>query len=223
MTKNKTNQLLPGEIGTPATVLGFDTNTPLTAEQAKRFYDDGYRFCLRYVGRTEMKAIDLSSEEAANILSAGLALMPVQHVLESPWVPTAALGAEYGGNAALFTSEIGFPKGVNIWCDLEGVERGAEASIVIEYCNNWYDEVNAAGYVPGLYVGANCGLTGQQLYRNLKFQHYWKSGSKVPEVEKRGYQLFQQTPSVKVNGMSIDKNTAVTDQLRGQVQWLVIK
>jgi hypothetical protein len=33
----------------------------------------------------------------------------------------------------------------------------------VDYCNNWYDEDDAAGYSPGLYVGANPGLTSDQL------------------------------------------------------------
>ena len=80
----------------PAGLRGFDANTPIGSQAAAEFYAAGYRFCVRYVGRVEMAWHDLSAEEAEGILAAGLALMPVQHVLDPGWQPTEALGAEYG-------------------------------------------------------------------------------------------------------------------------------
>src|SRR5687767_10495909 len=102
--------MLAGSIqSAPAGLRGFDANTPISAQAAADFHDAGYRFCLRYVGRTQMASHDLSAGEAEGILAAGLALMPVQHVLNPGWQPTAALGAEYGQNAATFSQQIGFP------------------------------------------------------------------------------------------------------------------
>ena len=105
---------------------------------AADFRAAGYEFCLRYVGRTQMASYDLTAQEANDILDAGLALMPVQHVLDPGWQPTQALGAEYGANAAAFAQAIGFPPGVNVWCDLESVAESAAASDVAAYCNAWY-------------------------------------------------------------------------------------
>lgn len=222
MTDTNTTGSLPGTIkSAPTDSLGFDTNTIVEADVAKQFFDDKYKFCLRYVGRTQMATNDLTTKEATNILDAGLALMVVQHVLKSPWTPTAALGTEYGENAARFTAEIGFPSGVNVWLDLEGVATSTSAQTVIDYCNNWYDAVFSKGFVPGIYVGFNCILTGDQLYNNLKFQHYWQSGSKVPEITTRGYQMVQYDLNTVVNGIQIDKDKTQTDNLGGQAQWLV--
>ena len=61
---------------------------------------------------------DLSEAEANVILSAGLALMPVQHVAPQNWSPSQALGIRNGKNAAKHARQIGFPEGVNVWLDL---------------------------------------------------------------------------------------------------------
>jgi len=107
--------LLSGSVqAAPSGTKGFDANTPISASAAQGFYQKGYRFCIRYVGRTQMASYDLTAAEAATILQSGLAMMVVQHVLNPGWSPTAALGDEYGTNAAAFTRQIGFPAGINV-------------------------------------------------------------------------------------------------------------
>jgi hypothetical protein len=101
---------------------------------------------------------------------------------------------------------------VSVWCD-------PQAEDVIDYCEAWYEAVRAAGYLPGLYVGACALLTGKQLY-NLSFQHYWRSQSRVPEIPNRGYQLIQLTPSIEINGVDVDVDIAQNDKKGGQAQWL---
>jgi hypothetical protein len=210
----------------PPGVKGFDADTPLSATAARAFRDAGYQFCVRYVGRTAMGDHDLTGAEARTLLDAGLALMVVQHVLDPNWSPTAALGAEYGRNAAAFTRQLGFPTGVNVWCDLEGVVSGANASDVIGYCNAWYDAVAAAGYVPGLYVGYAPGLTAEEIYGALRFQHYWGAynldSDQVPAT--RGLQLKQhRSTGGTVAGITTewyDDDETMTDALGGQVLWL---
>jgi hypothetical protein len=187
---------------------------------AQQFVSQGYAFCVRYLSRTQGQAPgDLSAAEANAILGAGLALMAVQHVRAPGWSPTAALGQQDGANAGFNAGEIGIPAGVNIWCDLEGVNAASVAPDVIGYCNAWFDAVAAAGFVPGLYVGANCILDGQQIY-DLKYQHYWKSLSRVPVLPARGYQLVQTGVTDPVNGIGIDQDVAQTDSAGGQAIWL---
>jgi hypothetical protein len=218
--------MLSGTIqNAPAGVRGFDANTPISSQAGADFYAAGFRFCLRYVGRTHMASYDLTTAEAEDILGAGLALMPVQHVLDPGWAPTQSLGAEYGANAAQFAQQIGFPPGVNVWCDLESVADDAAASDVTAYCNAWYDGVAAAGYVPGLYVGYQPGLTGQQLYDTLEFQHYWAAYNVdgVSRPSPRGWQLIQSEGSGTIAGISTeayDADTTQTDGKGGTALWL---
>jgi hypothetical protein len=214
---------LPGTVQpAPSGALGFDANSHISANVAQQFASQGYQFCVRYLSRGPVQAAgDLSAAEANAILGAGLALMAVQHVRMAGWSPTAALGQSDGTNAAANATTIGFPPGVNIWCDLEGVNQAAAAQDVIGYCNAWYAAVSAGGFVPGLYVGANAILTGQQLY-DLAFQHYWQSESKVPAIPVRGYQMIQTLVPQPVNGIGIDQDVTQTDQLGGQATWLAV-
>jgi hypothetical protein len=202
--------------------LGFDTNTVLTSANAKKFHSDGFKFCLRYLSLGAGQATgDLTTAEADNILDAGLALMPVQHVRNTGWDPTGTLGTTTGTNAANNAIQVGFPAGVNVWMDLEGVDLSATAANVIAYCNNWFAQVDAVGYVPGIYVGFNAILNGTQLFNDLKFQHYWKAGGSPPDIATRGYQMKQQVPlDQTVNGIGIDKDITQADNLGGTAIWL---
>jgi Domain of unknown function (DUF1906) len=214
---------LPGTVQpAPSGALGFDSDTAITAQVAQLFAGQGYAFCVRYLslGRGQRRK-DLSAAEGEAILGAGLALMAVQHVRTAGWSPAAAMGNNDGTNASFNASAIGFPAGVNVWCDLEGINAAVAAQDVIDYCNAWYAVVLAAGFVPGLYVGANAILTGQQLY-DLAFQHYWKSESKVPAIPVRGYQMIQTLVPLPVNGIGIDQDVTQTGQQGGQALWLAV-
>lgn len=208
----------------PAGVKGFDANTVITEAQAQSFWDAGFRFALRYVGRTQMASHDLTAGEAEMLLSKGFGVMPVQHVLGGEWMATGDLGTEYGANAAKFCQQIGFPPGVNVWMDLESVSTQSSPADVSAYCHNWHVQVSSAGYVQGVYIGWQPGLTGQQLY-NLPFSHYWAAynvdGVSTPHP--RGYQLVQSSGSGHVGSLDTDVydvDTTHVDAEGGQVLWL---
>ncbi len=203
---------------------GFDANSVISAAQAAQAKQQGFTFAVRYLSRTTpQNRGDLTPNEAATILTAGLGLMPVQHVAGEGWSPNQALGAQYGAAAATNTTAIGFPAGVNVWLDLEGVNQAATAQDVIAYCNAWSQAVSASGFVPGIYVGANAILSGAQLYWNLRFAHYWQSGSTVPDIPHRGYQLFQSIVAGDAPfGVAIDRDVAKTDALGGNALMLIV-
>jgi hypothetical protein len=213
---------LPGTIqAAPDGALGFDANSVISLDAAGAFVDQGYEFCIRYLSRDiGFGEHDLTPAEAGDILAAGLGLMAVQHVRKQPWSPTAALGQSDGTNAGINAGAIGFPPGVNVWCDLEGIDLGADTGDVIGYCSAWFTAVAAAGFVPGIYIGDDVILDGQQLF-DLPFQHYWKSASRVPEIPTRGYQMTQTLFSGTIAGISIDQDTTQTDGLGGQALWLI--
>lgn len=178
----------------PDGVRGFDANVVITPDAAAAFFAHGYRFCMRYVARRKEGDNDLSPAEAQTLLGTGFGLMIVQHVeSEDGWVPTPAKGAAYGAMAASESTRIGIPAGVCVWCDLEGVAVGTPADDVIAYCNRWHSAVASAGFVPALYVGWHAGLTPTQLYRALRFTHYWGAynlnSDQVPAM--RGLQMKQ--------------------------------
>ncbi|MDR5760984.1 glycoside hydrolase domain-containing protein [Caballeronia sp. LZ035] len=202
---------------------GFDCNVPLTAATAKAMRQKGFDFCVRYLSRLAPEGGgDLSSAESKAILSGGLGLMAVQHVSRPHWVPNATLGEQFGAGAAANAQAIGLPQGLILWLDLEGIKDGVAAGDVIAYCNAWFEKVEGAHYKTGVYVGANCILSGEELFFRLTTQHYWRSGSHVPDIPQRGYQMVQfisPTPDV-VNGIAIDRNVTMTDSFGGMVNWI---
>jgi hypothetical protein len=201
---------LPGNVVTaPDGVRGFDTAETVTASAASALHNQGYRFCVRYVRRDKPHASALSPAEATTLLNAGLGLMAVQYVeSESAWIPSANKGSLNGGIAASEAAKLGIPRGVTIWCDLEGVKVGTLAHVVIDYCNHWHAAVSSAGYVPGLYVGYHSGLTPLQLYRSLRFTHYWGAynlnADQYPAVRGLQMQQTQRNPEDPSTGLGLD-------------------
>jgi glycoside hydrolase-like protein len=208
-------------IRAPAGAQGFDTDTVVSAQQAQQLRGAGFMFCVRYLSRAEGESsADLTPAEAGRILDAGLALMPIQHVARRGWVPTTELGTTYGKAAAANATAVGFPPGLNVWLDLEGVLGAVASEEVIRYCNAWFFEVESAGFVPGLYVGAEAILTGDELYWRLRAKHYWRSASRVPPIPHRGYQMFQALAPSPVTGISIDRDVTKDDGFGEAVLWL---
>jgi hypothetical protein len=207
----------------PPGLQGFDADEALSSEVAAGLRRRGFTFCLRYVSRSTPSAPDdLSLEETEAILAGGLALMVVQHAPKAGWVPGRELGARYGMAAAANARSAGIKEGVNVWLDLEGVASGIASEDVIGYCNSWFEPVSEMGYRPGVYVGCNSILSGDELYWRLRTKHYWKSGSEVPEIPYRGYQLHQRITSIPdvINGIDIDRDVSLTDGLGGTAYWL---
>src|SRR5262249_41731228 len=114
-----------------------------------------------------------------------------------------------------------FPRGVNVWLDLEGVAPSAPSQVVIDYCNAWFSEVEAVWFVSGVDVGANAILSGDELYWRLKTKHYWHSLSRIPEIPHRGYQMFQSAVRHPLAGVDIDRYVTVNDAFGDGVLWLV--
>ena len=214
---------LPGKVvSAPPGLHGFDANTALNGNHCRAAKQAGFSFCIRYVSRQDVEPRgDLTNAEANVILNAGLALMAVQHVAPAGWSPSRDLGARNGQNAARHVRAIGFPDGVNVWLDLEGVKNSATHPSVIEYCNAWFAAVESAGFVSGIYVGARAILTGDELFWRLTTKHYWKSGSRVPDIPHRGYQLIQKIiRHDTVGGVEIDRDLTQNDNFGQAVLWL---
>jgi hypothetical protein len=195
-------------------------NSPISVSLAKQLKGMGYRFCIRYLPRMASRvAGNVTRAEAQGILDAGLALTVVQHVPPEGWIPDAKLGANMGAFAGMYAQRVaGLPGGINIWCDLEGVNATASVTDIQAFCNSWYLEVKKRGFIPGIYVGYQTGLTNEQLGA-LPFQHFWQ-GYNGPDVAGRGVQLQQSTGKV-VNGVFIDPNKTQNDSAGGKVIWAV--
>jgi hypothetical protein len=206
--------------------IGFDIASPLNAISAKQYVNKGYGFVVRYVGRGDSSSrfIDLTQEEGQAIVDAGLALCVVQHPLAEEWSPTGELGRQFGTAAANLAGNAGLPEGITVWLDLEGVAAVTPVQDVIDYCNEWYDEVSAVGFIPGVYIGAGPGLSADQIYWDLSMKSYWRGGSSVQsgvpsDIPHRGYQLIQR---ITGSGDSkFDSDVTHADNFGGKVSWCV--
>jgi hypothetical protein len=196
---------------------GFDANQHISAGMARAAVSWGYQFAVRYVRRAPVNPQDFTAGELATLLEAGLGVMAVQHVAdENHWRPTPTLGAAYGTVAASECQKIGLPRGVTVWCDLEGVAPGTTTADVIAYCNQWHDRVAEGGFEPGLYVGWHAGLTGQELYQRLRFARYWSGYNldldKQPVVRGVCMRQFTAKPAGLIPGLTVQ--TMDVDVLR---------
>lgn len=195
-------------------MIGFDVNQPISGAQAAEFFADGYSFCFRYIPRIPKLAKgNVTMPEIAAILGAKLALGIVQHTPLPGYDPSAELGETYAKYAIEYCEQIGLPKGINIFLDLEEVSKAATAQEVSAYCTSWYNIVNAGGWMPGLYVGYGTGLTDEQLWM-LPFKTYWASYNTDNKIPNRGYCMVQH-PQKTLDGITFDPNTIQADKLGG--------
>ena len=87
------------------------------------------------------------------------------------------------------------------------------------------DEVSGVGYVPGVYIGANPGLSADQLYWDLKMKSYWRGGSSVKagvpaDIPNRGYQMTQRISGAGTSS-EFDSDVIRADNFGGAVQFCV--
>jgi hypothetical protein len=210
----------------PGVSIGLDLTTRLNKVSARQYYNKNFRFVVRYVGRDDGSTtyVDLNQEEGQAIIDAGLGV--VQHPLAEGWRPTRDLGIRFGSAAARLCGGAGLPVGVTVWLDLEGVAHGTAAQHVIDYCNACNDEVAAVGYIPGVYIGANPGLSADQLYWDLRIASYWRGAASesagVPaDIPHRGYQMTQRITGAA--GSEVDRDVIKTDNFNTAVQWCVAR
>jgi hypothetical protein len=72
--------------------------------------------------------------------------------------------------------------------------------------------VRAANYIQA---------TAREIFWRLQTKHFWRSGSKVPDIPHRGYQLIQKIiRGDNVSGIEIDRNLTVNDNFGQSVLWL---
>lgn len=143
----------------------------------------------------------ITFKELSDQLAAGIAFSPV----------TYALDFNAGFHVARL-EELGIPKGVTVWLDVEG--SNLDAPSIILKINAWAATINAAGYEAGLYIGAGCPLTDAQLYALPLIKRYWHSVSRVPDPKVRGCCVRQIRPNdVHPTGIDVDVDITEPDYL----------
>ena len=173
----------------PAT--GVDCISTISAASAAALAAANVSFVARYLG-------SITSDELETILASGMLVSLVTYA--DKWDPAQTLAE---------LSALDIPKTVTIWLDVEGCKDDPTDAI-----NIWADALTAAGYQPGLYVGANIGppdnpLLAEALYK-LRVVRYWASMSNVPTPQ-CGWCLRQLYPTTKIAGVPVDVDVTQCD------------
>lgn len=206
---------------------GFDTESKLTTSTARALASRGFQFVIRYLSLEKASPGDLTSEEARQILKAGLGLMAIQHAPRPGWQPSEQLGAQHGRHAVENARSAGLPEGMGIWLRLDGIDSEAAANEITDYCNGWFDSVSTEHYVPGLCVSARPVLH-DELISNLRYQYYWKSGGDGAQPNTgfdygypvNGYCMIQGIGSNQVDNVTYHGDAVQTDNCGNTPLWL---
>jgi hypothetical protein len=106
----------------------------------------------------------------------------------------------------------------------EGVKSSSSHAAVIDYCNGWIAEVESAGFVPGVYIGARAILTSEEIFWRLRARHFWRSGSRgsgrSPSRLSADSKIIRND---EIDGVEIDRNLTVNDNFGQSVLWLASK
>jgi len=175
---------------------GADTVVKLTYMDSLKLFDAGFRFVGRYV-------VSLSAAELSDILRAGLAVTLISYA--NSFDPSDEIAA---------LQRLGIPKGTVVWLDVEGVTD--DVVTLQNRINTWANALKAAGYIPGLYVGAGALLTSLELYK-LAVVRYWHSCSRVLDrngaeaAPKCGWCMYQCVCEVERAGVEVDIDFVYAD------------
>lgn len=201
----------------------FDTDTVIAAGVAQDLAAAGYECAIRYLSRTTPNNRgDISADEAQGIAAAGLALMLVQHCPPARWTPGSALGARYGATAAANARAVGYPAGATVALDLENMRPGSSVAAICDYVNAWARAVVASGFEPMLYYTADCPLTPEQLYLDLRLRLYWRGLSRdAPQVAVCGPCVQQFLQAGQVAGIDLDRDIITPDALGRLPSWAI--
>jgi hypothetical protein len=186
---------------------GTDSLSAIGAAQAIAIKQAGFDFCVRYLGSA-------TAGEVQAILDAGLGFMPVTF-------------AEHfdGPGAVLACKKLGIPSGVTVWLDVEGKEAwAADPAGLGAKIDAWAAAMVAAGYMPGLYVGAPQPFTSAELYVRGVTRYWHGQGRCVDRTgelaePKCGWCMTQMWPSTEVGGVPVDVNIVGEDYFSRLPAW----
>jgi hypothetical protein len=200
-------------------ILGFDTTYKIDEQHAQAL-SSLFAFACRYVNLTEKPhPLALDRAEVDLLARAPMGIFTVQFARTHGWNTQA--GRADGAAAARNHLALGLPADSTLSCDLEGNFSSAQQAV--DYAGSWYQSTLAEGIdvdATQIYIGAGVPLTSGELYQRLRFRGYWRSGSEVPDIARRGYRMIQLRPLDQViAGVRVDLDVVQTDNLGGRPRW----
>jgi hypothetical protein len=186
---------------------GTDSVTLIDAVTAAKFKASGVDFVFQYLGT-------VTAQGVADIVAAGLGFMVVTYADQFD-----------GPKAVAELRALDLPAGCTVWLDVESIGPTVTIASLKAQINSWAAAVFAAGYVPGLYVGANCQLTSLELYQ-LAVVRYWASESMIVDRNGQlaapacGFCVVQCFPSVLWQGVEVDMDFIHEDYQNRLPSWV---
>jgi hypothetical protein len=180
---------------------GIDTLETVTQARAIALVSRGVSFRIGYIDA-------VGRQEIADGQSVGLGFMPCTYAMQSNGPHTVAR-----------LLALGLPQGITAWLDVEGTSL--DGPTITMAINAWAKSVQLAGFVAGLYVGAGCPLTPDEL-EALAVTRYWASCSEAPLPARRGPCMIQlRPPDVLLAGTLVDVDVVQPDWL-GDVPMMAV-
>lgn len=222
---------------------GADTVQALTLETAVALRMSGVSWVARYIARDGRQLTEpdrhggdfrgcwsLSRQELAAILSAGLAVVPIQW---GPWggsTLSGPNGRRLGEAAVEQATWLGLPTGVHLWCDLEGGAAGRSGTDGCKaFVEGFAAPCLAAGWRAGLYIGdPGVPLDAEELHRLAGVTAYWRSCTHVQALTRRwyprfrGWSILQTSLPTELAGVQVDLDVMRADDRGDLPTWVAL-
>ena len=189
----------------PNQAKGWDAEDSVSADAVSCMKSAGYTFDMLYTNfdndwQTTYKAL------AANGMHAVLQQGFGSNLFDPP-----SAGTTTGQANVKSAQAVNYPKGADFFIDVESTDPATESSL-IQWINNWADQISAAGYVPAVYLGVPTALQPSDLNATTlpKIKVYWQSISSSAPDPAQGYVVVQGSGSTSCIS-SIDTDTAYID------------
>ncbi len=159
----------------------------------------------------------INAERVGYVHASGMAFIPV------------TLAGEYNDGPADEVGQLrslGMPDGATVFLDLEGLSAfRTDPTTLISKIDAWATAIDAAGFIPGLYVGAPQPLASDELW-GLKVRRYWKGQGSTRDRHgalaepKCGWCMTQIWPSVTRGQTWVDCNMVGQDYRKRVPTWV---
>ncbi|WP_284646424.1 DUF1906 domain-containing protein [Paenibacillus silviterrae] len=178
---------------------GIDCSTPLTAQTAAAFANDGYEFICRYLVPTGWKR--LTRGEAEIISEAGMQIVSVFETTADRALGGRSAGLADGATALRVAAEVGQPEGSTIYFAVDFDATNAQLPTVIEYiraCSEATPNFNTGVYgsyrvVEAVSAAGACSRFWQT--------YAWSGGQ-----QSLARHIYQYRNNISMNGILVDLN-----------------
>ncbi|NOU85071.1 DUF1906 domain-containing protein [Paenibacillus sp. LMG 31460] len=176
---------------------GFDCSTPLTAQTAAAFVNDGYLFVARYLVPSGYKA--LTKSESETISEAGLQIVSVFETTANRALGGRSAGLADGATAVQVAHNLGQPPGSCIYFAVDFDASSAQMPTIIAYIRA------ASEATPEYTTGVYGSYTVMEAVRNAgACSHFWQTYAWSGGKKANFINIYQYLNDVVEHGIGVD-------------------